>query len=91
MSTTPTSDQGGSGFSRRTFLQGTSGALAGATMSPLHAATVAAQPKAVPSAVPRTPIQVTINGTTHHIDVEDCWTLVELLRDHLGLTGTKIG
>lgn len=25
------------------------------------------------------------------MEVEDHWTLVELLRDHLGLTGTKIG
>jgi aerobic-type carbon monoxide dehydrogenase small subunit (CoxS/CutS family) len=32
-----------------------------------------------------------VNGTERRIDVEDRWTLVELLRDHLGLTGTKIG
>jgi aerobic-type carbon monoxide dehydrogenase small subunit (CoxS/CutS family) len=25
------------------------------------------------------------------VEVEDRWTLVELLRDRLGLTGTKIG
>ena len=25
------------------------------------------------------------------IEVEDRWTLVEVLRDHVGLTGTKIG
>ena len=27
----------------------------------------------------------------HRVEVEDRWTLVELLRDHLELTGTKIG
>ncbi len=32
-----------------------------------------------------------VNGTEHRIEVEDRWTLVEVLRDHLGLTGTKIG
>jgi aerobic-type carbon monoxide dehydrogenase small subunit (CoxS/CutS family) len=32
-----------------------------------------------------------VNGTEHRAEVEDRWTLVEVLRDHLGLTGTKIG
>jgi xanthine dehydrogenase YagT iron-sulfur-binding subunit len=32
-----------------------------------------------------------VNGTEHRLDVEDRWTLAELLRDHIGLTGTKIG
>jgi aerobic-type carbon monoxide dehydrogenase small subunit (CoxS/CutS family) len=41
--------------------------------------------------VPRTTIRVTVNGTLRRIDVEDRWTLAELLRDHLMLTGTKIG
>jgi aerobic-type carbon monoxide dehydrogenase small subunit (CoxS/CutS family) len=41
--------------------------------------------------VPRTRIRVTVNGSAQAIEVEDRWTLVELLRDHLGLTGTKIG
>ncbi|MDE0829443.1 MAG: molybdopterin-dependent oxidoreductase [Vicinamibacterales bacterium] len=41
--------------------------------------------------VPRTTIQVTVNGTRHRVAVQDRWTLVELLRDHLRLTGTKIG
>jgi aerobic-type carbon monoxide dehydrogenase small subunit (CoxS/CutS family) len=34
---------------------------------------------------------MTVNGTEHRAEVEDRWTLVEVLRDHLGLTGTKIG
>jgi aerobic-type carbon monoxide dehydrogenase small subunit (CoxS/CutS family) len=32
-----------------------------------------------------------VNGTDRRVEVEDRWTLVELLRDHLNLTGTKIG
>jgi carbon-monoxide dehydrogenase small subunit len=39
----------------------------------------------------RTAIRLTVNGVSHHVHVEDHWTLVELLRDHLDLTGTKIG
>jgi aerobic-type carbon monoxide dehydrogenase small subunit (CoxS/CutS family) len=39
----------------------------------------------------RTAISLTVNGVRHRIDVEDRWTLVELLRDHLDLTGTKLG
>ena len=80
----------GPGFSRRAFLGGTAGALAVASVSPSQAATAAAAEAAL-EPVPRTPIQVTVNGTTHHLEVEDRWTLVELLRDDLGLTGTKIG
>src|SRR5205085_1921693 len=42
-------------------------------------------------AVPRTMIRMTLNGLERRIEVEDRWTLVELLRDHFELTGTKIG
>ena len=41
--------------------------------------------------VPRTTIKLNVNGVDHRVEVEDRWTLVELLRDHLELTGTKIG
>jgi aerobic carbon-monoxide dehydrogenase small subunit len=36
-------------------------------------------------------IQVTVNGETHNIAIEPRKTLLELLRDDLGLTGTKRG
>src|SRR5205085_2590876 len=76
--------------SRRKFLKGTGAALAVATTAPkLEAQTPAA---AVASdGMPRTTISVTVNGMARRIEVEDRWTLVELLRDHLELTGTKIG
>ena len=90
MSTTHTHDKDTAEFSRRTFLRGTGGVLAVGTVSPVQAATAVA-PEAAPAPVPHTDIQVTVNGTTHRLEVEDRWTLVELLRDHLGLTGTKIG
>jgi len=43
------------------------------------------------TASPRTPITLNVNGVSHSVEVEDRWTLAELLRDHLDLTGTKIG
>jgi carbon-monoxide dehydrogenase small subunit len=36
-------------------------------------------------------IHMKINDTTYEVDVEPNQTLVEVLRDQLGLTGTKVG
>ncbi len=38
-----------------------------------------------------TPVAFTLNGDRMEITVEDHWTLVHLLREELGLTGTKEG
>ncbi len=87
-------------ISRRHFVEGAGAGLAAATVLPLKG-----QQKTAPQkdgsgifadlntdpTVPRTVIQCTINGAANRIQVEDRWTLVELLRDHLQLTGTKIG
>src|SRR5437899_2191702 len=43
------------------------------------------------TATGRTTIALNVNGAARRLQVEDRWTLVEALRDHLGLTGTKIG
>src|SRR5450631_1117266 len=72
--------------SRRQFLEGTGTALTVAAVAPA----LRAQPAAPPSAA-RTAITLTVNGARRTLQVEDRWTLVEALRDHLGLTGTKIG
>jgi aerobic-type carbon monoxide dehydrogenase small subunit (CoxS/CutS family) len=61
-----------------------------ATSVPLAAQETAAAAPLAPTA-PRTSIKLIVNGTEHRAEVEDRWTLVEVLRDHLGLTGTKIG
>jgi xanthine dehydrogenase YagT iron-sulfur-binding subunit len=73
-------------ISRRRFLEGTGAALAAATAAPALGAQTAA-----PAARPRTRIRLTVNGVAQRIEVEDRWTLVEVIRDHVGLTGTKIG
>jgi len=83
-------------LSRRAFIEASGAAVVVATAIPsLIAQTPAAPPPAPAIAadptVPRTTIRVTVNGTLHRVEIEDRWTLVELLRDRLGLTGTKIG
>jgi xanthine dehydrogenase YagT iron-sulfur-binding subunit len=83
-------------LSRRAFLEGTGAALVVASAVSMDAAAQAQsveQPPAiaVDPSVPHTTIRLTVNGTLHRVEVEDRWTLVELLRDRLGFTGTKIG
>jgi len=84
-------------LSRRDFLEGSGAALVAAGVTPTL---VGAQPRATSTsedvlaqaqAAPRTRVTLTVNGTARTLDVEDRWTLAETLRDHLGLTGTKLG
>ncbi len=58
--------------------------LEGAGMTPDATASAMTAPSC-------TAIRLTVNGISHRVEVEDRWTLVELLRDHLDLTGTKLG
>jgi aerobic-type carbon monoxide dehydrogenase small subunit (CoxS/CutS family) len=74
-------------ISRREFVETTGVGLVVATSVPL----AAQETEAAAPAAPRTSIKLIVNGTEHRVEVEDRWTLVEVLRDHLGLTGTKIG
>lgn len=82
-------------ISRRHFVEGTGAGLVAATVVPLKAqqgsAPTAVEASEADASVPRTTIKFTVNGVERHVEVEDRWTLVELLRDHLKLTGTKIG
>ena len=81
-------------ISRRQFLEGTGAVLAAATAGPalkVELPTAVPVSDSVESGVPSTAIRLVVNGTEHRLDVEDRWTLAELLRDHIGLTGTKIG
>ena len=78
-------------LSRREFIGST-----GAAIVAVNATTATAQDRDAAEAraiedVPRTRIEITVNGQRQSVEVEDRWTLVELLRDHLGLTGTRIG
>ncbi|MBI4442015.1 MAG: (2Fe-2S)-binding protein [Acidobacteria bacterium] len=79
------------GVTRRGFLTGVgtavvSSAVLGPAMPSTSAQVVRAAP---PQAIEE--IALIVNGTQYHLAVEPRWTLAEVLRDHLGLTGTKIG
>lgn len=80
------------GVTRRGFLAGmgtavvSSAVLGSGLPSSSEAATIrATRPEALED------ITITVNGTQYQLTVEPRWTLAEVLRDHLGLTGTKIG
>ena len=76
--------------SRRDFLEGTGATVvAGAAATALGIPAASAQQTGNISA--RTAITLVVNGARHSVEVEDRWTLAELLRDRLDLTGTKIG
>jgi putative selenate reductase molybdopterin-binding subunit len=80
--------------SRRKFIQGTGSAVVATAALPALPAYAAAQPPnsaGRSTAAPSTAIRFTLNGARKSVEVEDRWTLAELLRDHLGMTGTKIG
>ena len=79
--------------SRRDFLEA-SGAtvVATAAVTGMYTPVASAQSnQSEPEAQPSTLIQVNVNGVDHEIEVQDRWTLNEMLRDHLELTGNKIG
>jgi len=77
-----------SGVSRRGFIQSTG---AGA-----FAAVALGQVQAVPPPEPQRPedmtaVSLTINGRRHRLLVEPRWSLLYVIRDRLGLTGSKVG
>ncbi len=74
--------------SRREFLETTGATVAASTVVSFATPAMA---QSTDAAAPSTAISVSVNGVRHEIDVEDRWTLAELLRDVIGLTGTKIG
>jgi xanthine dehydrogenase YagT iron-sulfur-binding subunit len=73
---------------RRGFLQ-SAGALAGTPLTPAQAA--AAAQGAAPVAAATVALALRVNGRAHALEVEPRVTLLDALRDHLGLVGTKKG
>lgn len=98
MSEKPETHQSGSlavsgKFSRRNFLRGSGAAVSAsvaiAAGSAASQAEAAEEPTATAQQQPK--ISLTVNGDKRTLTVEPRTTLVEALRDTLGLTGTKIG
>ena len=76
-------------ISRREFLETTAAGMAATTTIPMLGS--AAEQIQAASTAPHTGIRVIVNGRERQATVEDRWTLAEWLRDHLELTGTKVG
>ena len=77
-----------SGFNRRAFISGAAGA---ATLPFAKAAGAAESTAAAPD--PSLPVDVTlqVNGTAKSLNVDARTTLLDALREHIGLTGSKKG
>jgi len=73
--------------SRRSFVLGTAAAAAAIVVTPILASADPA-PKVDPNAIP---VALTVNGTRHDLRLDPRTTLLDALREHLDLTGTKKG
>jgi xanthine dehydrogenase YagT iron-sulfur-binding subunit len=85
-------------ISRRKFLERTSAAVAVVTAAPAFDSVgldalqrQTPRPASLPPGESATSIRLMVNGTAQPIEVHDRWTLADVLRDQLQLTGTKIG
>src|SRR5882724_8518507 len=78
--------------SRRSFVIGSAAATAALLVTPLAAAApaAAAQPSAKTDAN-AIPVVLVVNGARHELKLDPRTTLLDALREHLDLTGTKKG
>jgi xanthine dehydrogenase YagT iron-sulfur-binding subunit len=79
-------------MSRRKFVAGV-GAITGFAVSgPISSRAGTLEPAVqAPTAAQSVPLELTINGTVHRLSVDPRVTLLDLLRENLGLTGSKKG
>jgi len=75
--------------SRRAFLKGMGASTVAATMASLPIASLPEAEAALPTGVKEAVIQLNINEKVYRVKVKSQWTLLEVLRRELGLTGTK--
>jgi xanthine dehydrogenase YagT iron-sulfur-binding subunit len=83
-------DSPAEGMTRRGFLTTVGAGAAGMALSgPAGPAPAEAVEVTEPGEAVR--IDLTVNGRKHHLLVEPRWSLLFVLREHLGLTGAKMG
>jgi xanthine dehydrogenase YagT iron-sulfur-binding subunit len=88
-------ENNGKGMSRRGFLKGIGGGAIGTAV--ISSGLVKPDPaqayvlEVVGSGAVKTALNLKVNGKNYRVEVEHRNTLAEVLRDELGLTGTKIG
>lgn len=84
----------GKGMSRRGFLKGIGGGAIGTAVISTGLVNTEPAEAYLPEtfgAGAKTAITLKVNGKAYRVEVEHRYTLAEVLRDQLGLTGTKIG
>jgi xanthine dehydrogenase YagT iron-sulfur-binding subunit len=67
------------------------GAASAATVAAPGEAAAQARPQPQAGAVPSSRVSIEVNGTTHALDLDNRTSLLDALREHLHLTGTKKG
>ncbi|MFI1035431.1 (2Fe-2S)-binding protein [Streptomyces sp. NPDC020951] len=78
--------------SRRTFVA--TGVIGGVVVAGGLGAgppAIGAEPAAVSEAPPSDRVSLSVNGTRHTVTIDNRTSLLDLLREHLGLTGSKKG
>lgn len=89
------SDDGGSAWSRRDFLSAAAATTGGIAVArkpraePLDSG--AAKAPAPPAARDRIAVTLRVNGLEHRLELDPRTTLLDAVRDHVGLPGTKKG
>lgn len=76
--------------SRRSFLKKSTAVAALSIASPALVS-AAGQDEKIAALFEKVPLQIEVNGITHQLQVEPRVTLLDFLREQLGLTGTKKG
>ncbi|TMI75363.1 MAG: (2Fe-2S)-binding protein [Bacteroidetes bacterium] len=76
--------------SRRNFLKQTTAVAALAVASPVIVK-AAENDERIAGLFEKIPLQIEVNGVAHKLDIEPRVTLLDFLREHLHLTGTKKG
>jgi aerobic-type carbon monoxide dehydrogenase small subunit (CoxS/CutS family) len=83
------SKEGALKVSRRAFLKGMGASTVAATMASLPIPSLPEAEAALPAGLKEAVIQLNINEKIYRVKVKSQWTLLEVLRRELGLTGTK--
>ena len=78
-------------ITRRSFLKRSGTGIAVASAIPAVGVAVPQRGSPPETSSSRSQVHLQVNGQDHRMEVEDRWTLAEVLRDHLGLTGTRLG
>jgi len=87
--TPPDDDDQPEGPTRRSFVIGSAAAAAAAFVAPLLGAPAAAAEKTKSPPVNATKVTLHVNGKAHELTLDPRTTLLDALREHLDLTGTK--